>query len=49
MTRKAIAMGVKRADGASELAPPKSKTFKFAFGDQIIVVADFERGKGGRG
>ena len=46
MHRKAIAMGIKRADGSSELAPAKSKVMELRFGDQIIVVADFETSKG---
>lgn len=46
MLRKAIAMGIKRADGSSELAPARSKVVELAFGDQIIVVADFETGRG---
>jgi len=42
MQRKAVAIGVKRADGNFELSPAKNKRIMLQETDQIIVVADFE-------
>jgi len=42
MQRKAVAIGVKHADGSFELSPAKNKRITLQESDQIIVVADFE-------
>jgi hypothetical protein len=42
LRRKAVAMGVRRANGSFELAPTKRAKITLNEGDEIIVVADFE-------
>jgi len=42
LNRKAVAMGIRFANGEFTLSPQKTRKFSLGAGDQIIVVADFE-------
>ena len=42
MNRKAVALGIRKADGGFLLSPRKKTKITLVEGDQIIVIADFE-------